>query len=484
MSEESIDYLFHPKSIAVAGVSGGSDRWNPGRLLMKSLMDFGFKGEIYAVNPSGGEIDGSQIYKSLADIPGSVDYVISAIPASYTPQLVKECGEKGVNAVQFFTSGFGEIEADEGKRLESEILRIARASGVRILGPNCMGLYCPQTGLTFALDFPDHGGGFPSQAGSLGFVSQSGGNTMYCIREGASRGVYFSKAVSYGNGIDLAETDFLEYLADDPDTRVIALYTEGVRDGMRFMNALKRAANAKPVIVQKAGATDGGIRAAASHTGAIAGSSVIWSSLLKQFGAIQVFSIEEMIDMALLFLRDFLPAGRNVAIVGVGGGASVLAAEECACAGLSVPPLPIEVRQRLRSISAVDAGRFFVNPVDMTTLHFEKMVEAMKAIADFDQIDMLLFQMGFDAWALLDMKSVIEPYISSIIKLRSILDKPLAVVLHSQATYQAKQLYTKVSTSLHKANLPVYPSVSRAAVAINRLIGYHGWYQSHDKKNS
>lgn len=483
MSAASLEYLFSPKSVAVAGVSGDSNAWSAGRAFMKSLIDCGFKGSIYGVNPGGGEAFGLRIYQSLKHIPGTVDYVISAIPVQYTPRLVEDCAAKRVRAIHFFTAGFSEIGDEEGKRLESEILKIARHNDIRIIGPNCMGLYCPKTGLSFAADFPEQIG-FPKQSGPVGLISQSGGNSIYCIREASTRGVYFSKVISYGNAIDLNEIDFLEYLTQDPETEVIAAYIEGVRDGSCFMEALKEATSSKPVIILKVGATEGGARAAASHTSAIAGSDIIWSSLLKQVGAIQVFSMEEIIDMALLFLKSSPPRGRNTAVIGLGGGASVLAADDCYKAGLVLPMLPAHIRRKLKDISIVEAGRFFVNPVDINIGQPQILIEAIKAIADWDGVDLLVVHMSLDGWALVDAKELLKPSISSLTQLSGAIDKPAVVVIHSEATEQGKRLGSEVYALLNEVGLPVYPSIKRAAMAISRFLRYHEWHRSVKKNDA
>ena len=483
MPEMTLDYLFHPESIAIAGVSDESTGFSAGLGFMRALIGAGFKGKIYPVNPNGGEVSGSQIYPSIKDIPDRVDYVISAIPARHTPQLMADCATKGVRAIHFFTSGFGEIEDEQGGQLQLEILEIARQGGIRIIGPNCLGLYCPRTGLSFALDFPEQTG-FPRQSGPVGLISQSGGNAIYCIKEGKTRGVYFSKVISYGNACDLDETDFLEYFTYDPETRIIAAYIEGVRDGSRFMRALKRAARVKPVIIFKVGTAETGARAAASHTSAIAGSNRIWQSLLRQAGAIQVDSIEEMVDVSLAFLRISLPKGRNTAIVGVGGGASVLATDDCSNAGLSVPMLPVHVRQRLKDIYTTEAGCIFRNPVDLfPMMGSEILLDAIKTVADCGQVDLLVMHVTFDAWGIIDQRHIIRPYIESILNLKNVVNKPVVVVLHCVATAEAKQFAAEAHVRLCEAGFAVYPSVQRAAGAISKLIQYHQWRETSHEDN-
>ena len=470
----SLDFLFRPKTLAIAGVSAniGSILTLPQRYI-RSLIDFGFKGKIYPVHPAGGEIFGLKVYKDVEEISDSIDYVVSAIPARLTPQLLTGCTRKKVKAVHLFTSGFSEIEDEVGKILESEVVDITRKNGIRILGPNCMGIYCPAAGLTFAADYPEQRG-FPSTPGPLGLISQSGGNTTYCIREATTRGIYFSKAISYGNAADLNESDFLEYLTDDPNTKVIAIYIEGVKDGPRFIRTLKRAASFKPVIIYKSGNTETGVRACASHTSAMAGSANTWNSFLKQTGAIQVNSMEEIVDVSLLFLKMSVPRGRNAVVIGVGGGAGVLAADDCTEAGLILPLLSQDVRQGLRKIYGSEAGSIFRNPVDVPGLSSKDMlVNAVKSIAASELIDIIIMHFPFDLWALAYRKEMIGQYIESVVELASSVGKPMASVLHFCATIQSKQLAAEVQEKFVNSGLPVYPGFKRAASAINKYRQYH-----------
>ena len=447
---------------------------------MQSLIDLGFKGNIYPVNSNGDEVLGSKIYPSIKDVPDEIDYVISAIPAQYTSQLVADCASKGVKIIHLFAAGFSEIEDEKGGQLESEIVEAARKDGMRIIGPNCMGVYYPKTGLSFTPDSPKRSG-FSKQSGPLGLIAQSGGNCTYCIREATTRGIYFSKAINYGNAADINETDLLEYLTRDPETKTIAAYIEGVKDGSRFIKVLREATRVKPVIIFKAGTTEAGTRAAASHTSAIAGSNTIWGSLLKQTGAIQVHNIEEMVDIALLFSCISPPKGKNAAVIGVGGGASVQAADDCSNAGLTLPMLPPQIRQKLKDIyapEAGDTGRIFKNPIDMFPFTGSVMLlDAIKIIADWDQVDLLIIHLAFDSMPLIDKQDAVRPYIKSILNLKNIINKPIVVALHSQATDEARELASEAHVELHKAGFPVYPSTSRAANAINKLIQYHEWHR-------
>ncbi len=462
----ALEYLFHPGSIAIVGVSTGMAKVGGGREFLESLLDVGFKGKLYPVSLDRGKIFGLKLYPTIKDIPDTVDYVISAIPAQYTPQLIADCADRGVRTVHMFTAGFSELGDKEGEQLELEITTIARQKSIRIIGPNCLGLYCPKTGLAFCTDSP-------KKNGSIGFISQSGGNSVYAIREGAIRGVFFSKIISYGNACDLNETDFLEYLTHDPETKIIAVYIEGVKDGARFIEGLKQATKAKPVIIYKGGTTESGTRAVASHTGSIAGSDRTWNALLKQVGAIQVDSMEELVDMLVLFKYMSPPKGRSTTVIGIGGGANVQAADACSDAGLSLPMFPAEIRQQLKDLYATETGGSFRNPIDMYWGKEDMIQETIKIIADYKQIDLLVIHImvGFNPK---NEARLINPYIESIISRGKEINRRTTVVLQSVGgSASSKKIASEAQTALYKAGFAVYPSISRAANAINKFIEYH-----------
>jgi acyl-CoA synthetase (NDP forming) len=330
VKEPTLEYLFHPKTIAVVGASSDPSNYF-GYVYMAALSQFGEN--LYPVNPRRTEIHGLKAYPTLRDIPVPIDYVVCSIPAAQVPELIEESSAKGARVVQISSAGFSEAGDEQGARLEKELVETARRVGIRIIGPNCMGIYCPSAGLSYNSTFS-------KESGAVGYLSQSGGQTTYMVNHGTFRGIRFSKAISYGNACDLNESDFLDYFADDLETKVISSYIEGTTDGQRLLKALEKASRVKPVIVCKGGQTDAGTRAVAGHTGALAGSKQTWEAAFRQSGVIQVSSIEEMADVLLAFLRLRTPAGRRVGIVGVGGGASVQAADECEKAGLVVPLLP------------------------------------------------------------------------------------------------------------------------------------------------
>jgi len=244
-----LDSIFNPTSVAIVGASPGK----AGQQFVDSLITSGFKGNIYPVNPRGEEVSGLGAYADIKDVPGPVDYVICCIPAPAVPQLIRDCGDKGVKAVCMFTAGYSESGTEEGRRLEAELSRLGNATGV------------------------------PLGSGRVAFICQSGGNSVYVIKAAAQRGVRFSKAMSFGNACDINECELLEYFAQDGETDAVAVYIEGVKDGPRFYRALRGLARSKPVVLHKGGYTPTGAGAAASHTGSLAGSDRVWDHLLGQF---------------------------------------------------------------------------------------------------------------------------------------------------------------------------------------------------------
>ncbi len=240
-----LDFIFNPKSVAIVGVSSVTDSMT-NRNFLKPLLSCGYQGKIFPVNPRLHEIMGLKVYRSVLDIPEPVDSVVSGLPAALVPKLMGECAEARVKAVTCFSAGFSETGEEEGINLEREVVKIARRGGVRLLGPNCLGVHNPAIGYTFEA-------GGSRRSGHVGFLSQSGGNARDLILAGRQRGILFSKVVSYGNAADLDEADFLNYFAHDTETRVVAAYIEGMNRPRVFMRALKAATKEKPVIVLKGG---------------------------------------------------------------------------------------------------------------------------------------------------------------------------------------------------------------------------------------
>jgi len=355
---DEIEALCRPRSVAVVGAS--ANERSQGFEFVQGLIKIGFPGPIYPVNPKLDALLGLEAYPRLEAIPGPVDFVISAAPASAVLELVEGAKAKGTKLIHFFTARFSETGREDAAELERELQRRTKEAGIRVIGPNCMGLYYPKAKLTFDPELP-------VLDGNIGFLTQSGSHAFRVIGRGAARGLGFSKVVSYGNGLDLNEADFLDHFANDPDTDYIAAYVEGVRSGRRFFDSLRRAAAAKPVVVLKGGRTKAGHAAASSHTAALASQQAVWRAAVRQAGAMEVSTINQLIDMLVAFRNAGPIEGRSVAVLGGAGGETVEAADLCQEAGLQLPPLPQEIRETLRD-KIPHAWDWVGNPIDGSIL--------------------------------------------------------------------------------------------------------------------
>ena len=464
-----LDYIFHPRSIALVGASDHPQ--NTGNVLLAAFLKGGYKGGLYPVHPTLAEVMGLTCYPDLRSIPYPVDHVFVGIPAQRTPDLMHDCAAKGVRVCHFFTAGFSELGTAEGRALEMQILEIARTNGIRLIGPNSMGIYCPSSGLYLA-------GGLPHRSGHLGLLSQSGGNSIYLCRTAAMRGAAFSKAVSYGNGCDLDESDLLDYFSDDHDTRVITAYIEGVKNGLRFRHALRKAADAKPTILLKGGKTECGALTVRSHTGALAGSTSVWDGLIQQTGALQVDDLDELIDLALLFLYMKPPRGRRVAVVGLGGGISVFAADAFHGSGLLLPRFSEELKTKLLGM-APTAGNICDNPMDTSILFFnpDLLRRAINAISQWEGIDLVCLHLAYDiiGWdlnPLLD-SGLTHQVMHTMVECTRRIKVPVCVVLHHANRPTSYEACIQDQQICWEAGLPVFLSMDKAAKALSRFITYH-----------
>ncbi|TMG03521.1 MAG: hypothetical protein E6I09_07485 [Chloroflexi bacterium] len=467
----SLDAIFHPRSVAIAGVSMQQPGFaGVGLGFLLSLMELGFPA-VYAVNPKYQEIEGLKCYASVLDIELPVDHVISSVPARIVPRLVEDCIAKGVRSVHFFTAGFRETGDDEMADLETQVVGRLTGAGIRVFGPNCMGLYVPESKLAF---MP----GFPAESGPVGFISQSGGNAGEMIYTAAVRGIRFSKVVSYGNASDVDESELLSYFARDPKTNVICAYIEGVKDGRRFRQALRDAAAAKPVVVLKGGRTAAGTRAVMSHTASLAGSLAVFDSLCRQLNAVRVNSVEEMADLAVAFRYMSAPAGPGVAVVGGGGGFSVFAADEIDDAGLQCPVLPESTQKALGEINPV-AGTSVRNPVDTIAI-FEppKLEQTLRIIGEAENIDVILYHTSFSwgrgrrSMAMLGADPVhyMQMQVQQMVKAREASGTPIVVVLRPPLDVESMERTAAFQEKCWQAGFPVFPTIPRAANAIAKVL--------------
>ncbi len=385
---EQIESLFHPRSVAVVGVPRGMKM---GKLFLLALQDQGFPGAIYPVNPEASEIDGIRAYPSVSALPEQVDLAILLVPYEKSLPVLQECALCGVRGAVLFTAGFAETGTQQGLALEKELAALAQQTGMRIIGPNCMGIYAPASGLSF---FP----GLPKEPGPIGLISQSGSLGNILGRLAHQKGLRFSKVVSIGNQCDLTASDFMEYLALDPSTGLITAYLEGVREGRAFLEALRLACKKKPVLLWKVGLTPEGARAALSHTGSLGGSGEIWKAVAAQSGAILVEGFEAWVDLLMGFTFLENPLGPKVAILSGPGGLAVAAAEACGKEGLSLAVLSQETQKKLSQV-VPPTGTSLMNPVDVgLTASFDMRiyVESARALSRDPGVDaIVVIGMGF-----------------------------------------------------------------------------------------
>jgi acyl-CoA synthetase (NDP forming) len=362
MAKHPLDVLFHPRSIAFVGVSRTPGRaQGPNFLYGLTKRGFHERKPLYLVNPNASEIEGIRCYPSLADCPAPVDHVICSVPSRLALDLVDQAARKHVRSIHFFTAGFEESGDADQAALERELIARARAAGIRVVGPNCLGLYVPAERISFSPDFPE-------QSGDVFVISQSGGNALELVSGLGARGVFCSGAVSFGNGRDVAAPELFDYAAQDPSTRVVVAYLEGAGTGRALLEALRRCALVKPTIVLKGGVSEGGAAAAASHTASLAGSAQIFESLCRQVGAMRAESLEEALDL-VTGVRTALRGvrGPRAIMLASGGGFSVLAADAVARHGVTLPALSARTQARLRAYVPA-AGNSVRNPIDASFL--------------------------------------------------------------------------------------------------------------------
>ncbi len=472
MSTHPLEEILHPQSIAVVGASDNPSA--SGYNFLYHLLDYGYQGKIYPVNLRYPEILGIKAYPSIRDIPGPVDYVISAVPATAVLDMLEDCSQKGVKCVHLFTGRFSETGRPESAELEQEILEKVRKSGIRLIGPNCLGLYHPREGISFGYDFP-------RESGSVGLAAQSGGGALNFVYLGMQRGIRFSKVISYGNALDLNECDYLDYFSQDPETKIILMYVEGVKDGRKFFNALSRAASTKPVVILKGGRGKSGARAIASHTASLAGSTEIWETAVTQAGAISAKNLDEMVDLAVSFY--FLPPieGPRVGISGGGGGPSVFSADECEEAGLDVIPLPADIREELKS-KGIPIWDWVGNPTDVSILGDSgfsgaDMLRIMARNQNFDLLIAYIHEVPLSKRE--GTSSRLRAEIKGYIKVKKESSKPLLVVAGEKSLgvkdykHWRWKLTGEIRTKLIAANIPIYPTAGRAASAAIKLMEYY-----------
>jgi acyl-CoA synthetase (NDP forming) len=357
--------LFQPDSIAIVGAS--QDELKSGGMFVSSLLKDGYKGTIYPINRKESEIMSLKSYPGVLDVPGKIDLAVIAVPARGVPQIMAECARKGVKFAVVHSVGFSELGA-EGRELERRMVEAASSGEVRIVGPNCMGIFSPKGHINTITPYAR----VAMEPGGVAFVGQSGWASETMTRIGTERGLRFSGIVSIGNQSDLNIEDFLEYFGNDPETKLFAAYIEGIKQPRRFLKLAEEISPRKPIIVWKGGSSEFGAKAAASHTGSLAGNHAIFQALSRQKGIISAGSLEELLDLAVAFSCPYLPAGRELGLLIEAGGGAVAIGDACAREGLNISPLPEYVQKQIQEFleGKVPPSPARGNPVDLVWVSF------------------------------------------------------------------------------------------------------------------
>jgi len=475
----SLNHLFYPKTVAfvgaspkVAGLMWGANGFIGGYVRLN------FQGKIFPVHPTADSIMGFKAYKSIKDIPDDLDLVIFAVPYKNVLPIMRDCVEKGVKFAHVFTAGFSETGRAENTELENELLGMAKAGGVRVIGPNCMGLYCPEGGITWTSEFP-------AVPGQVGFVSQSGQLAGHFVGSGQPAGLYYSKVVSFGNASDLKAHEFFNYLAEDKKTAIIGSYLEGLKDGREFFEFARATTHKKPVVVWKGGQTEGGGRATMSHTGSIAGAPKIWQSLCQQTGVISVTSMPELVGTISALQRVTLPNGKRVAILGGAGGGSVTMTDAAEQAGLEVPHLSEKTINTLEEFVPL-SGSSAKNPLDIMGAIFrqessDNMMRLFELLRDDPNIDALIFTQMVEMFSRRGGRMAIDFISDLTIQGAKILEKPTFLVLERGPSLEGESYRKDVQQKYNNSSMATFESFDIAAKVVANLSQYQNYLSSIKK---
>jgi acyl-CoA synthetase (NDP forming) len=459
---------FEARAVAVIG-----DKRMGGYMWLRALKRF--TGKLYSVQIDPNEIPGIEAmgitnYKSLAEVPEPIDYAVSAVPRQVAPRILQDCVDNKVASIGFFTSGFSETTEELGIRLERQLKEIALASDIALVGPNCMGLYNPEIGLC---NFPDLNVG---SAGEVCFISQSGTHSINFSSQASLRGIRVNKAASVGNVLMLEGADYLDLMTDDPRTRTIGMYIEGVRDGRRFFESLRRAAQHFPVVVWKGGMTEAGARATFSHTGSLATPAAVWASMVNQSGAVSVAGLDAMLDTIEMLARGRPMTGSRMGLVAMTGGQSVVITDTFATAGLEIPTLSDSSYDELKSFFNVIGGSYR-NPLDAGGTIMGGGVNSgnlarILNILDHDPvIDAIVLEIGTglraQRWA--THEDELTGLLDRVAEFNRHTFKPFCVILHPA---HLETIVARAKQLARERGLVVFDSFERSAAALRLAYDY------------
>ncbi len=443
--------LFHPNSVAIVGASNKPDKI--GNVIVRNVIDCGFSGKIYPINPKEPKIAGLPCYPSLVDVPDQIDLAIITVPAKACLDVMEDCGKTNIKHVIVITAGFKEV-GPEGLELEKKLLFICKKYGIRMVGPNCVGIMDIHTPLnaTFAV-------GFPLQ-GDIAFISQSGAMLVSIMDWSKTIGLGFSRVFSLGNKADLNEADFINAIADDPLSKVILCYIEDVHNGKHFLEVVSKAARKKPVIILKSGTSQAGAQAASSHTGALAGSDLAYETAFTQAGIVRARTMTELFDLATCFSYQPLPKGDRVAIVTNAGGPGIVASDTIENTGLSMARFEKETLDALRAYLPTEANIY--NPVDVIgDAKADRYAFALEAVLKDPYVDSVVVMVC--PTAVTDPEAIAE----EVIRLhQKYPEKPILT------SYIGGVSLAKGAQRLSQAKIPVFTFPEPAIQAIAGMVNY------------
>ncbi|MDH4203473.1 MAG: acetate--CoA ligase family protein [Phycisphaerae bacterium] len=450
----SLEKFFNPESIAIVGASGKEGK--VGYEILTNLIDAEYSGKIFPVNNKASAIKGLKCYPDLESIGQTPDLVIIVIPATIVPSIMQQCVKIGVKSVVIITAGFKEV-GEEGLRLEQQIVQIAKPAGIRIIGPNCLGVIVPVNNLNASF-----GGDLPNQ-GAIGYLSQSGALLAAILDTANAHGIGFSKLVSIGNKADINELDIIKALDSDPDTKVIAGYLENITDGDAFVNEAEKISHDKPILLMKSGGTGAGAKAASSHTGSLAGSETAYEAVFERAGIIRCFSIKAQFDFAQAFANQSLPAGNRVAVITNAGGPGIMAADAVERHGLEFATLTDSTVQKLAS--GLPAAANVHNPIDVLGDALADRYEfAIDTVIDDPNVDTVLM--------LLTPQAMTEATDTAKVITKISQRKPQKPML---ACFLGASKVAKAIEVLRKGLIPQYDSPENAVLAIKMMVHYVNW---------
>ena len=455
-----LQHFFNPSSVAVVGASQ-----NPAKIgydILNNIVRYGYGGDVYPINPTAKEILGYQAYPDLASVPSKIDVAVVAVPAGKVMDVLEQCGKKKVDSVVIITAGFKET-GPQGARLEQELVTRSRELGIRVVGPNCLGIIDTESTLnaSFAAGMP--------LAGHIGFFSQSGAMCVAILDWALGENVGFSRFVSLGNKMDISEIEIMLSMGQDENTRVILGYLESIEDGPRFMKAARQVSKTKPIIIIKSGTTGAGAKAASSHTGALAGSDHAYRAAFKQSGIIRAESMQSLFVYAMAFASQPLPRGPSIAIITNSGGPGILAADACDRSSLHLVPTRKETADRLREFLPPSASVY--NPIDIIgDASHERYNKTLEVVLKDDLIHIVLILLT--PTAAVDAEAVAR----GIVSLAKDADKPIITVFMGERRVRGAR---KI---LQDHAIPSYDYPEDAITALDAMLSYRRWREKPERQ--